>query len=95
MILAQILKRKDAASVVIAVALGLFVAQFTSVFASGLTGYIADLINQAESAPAPIFDWRVSVFEPAMLLIVQTVLLEGLMWVVIGVRGLLRHAKTE
>lgn len=95
MVLVKLLQRKDATSVVVAIALGLFVAQFTSVFASGVTEYMADLINQSQSTSSSVFDWRSVVFEPAMLLIVQTLLLEGLMWVAIGVRGLLRHAKIK
>lgn len=93
MVLIRILQRKDAASIVVAIALGLFVAQFTSVFASGLTEYIADFINQSSTAPAPIFDWRLAVFEPAVLLAVQVVILEVLTRIIIGVRQLLQHAK--
>lgn len=95
MIIIKILQRKDAASVVIAISLGLFVAQFTSVFASAFTDYLANLINQSDMAPAAIFDWRLSVFEPTMLLLVQTVVLEAVARIVIGARQLLIYAKTK
>lgn len=92
MVFIKILQRKDATSVILAVALGLALAQFLSSVAIGLSNAFSLLINQ-DVAVAQAFDWRASLFQPAMLFVLQVVLLELLARVVVWFRRLVIKLK--
>ena len=93
MVFIKILQRKDAASVVIAIALGLALAQFISAVASDLSSVLSVVINNELSFKTPIYDWRTSLFNPAMLLALQVVVLELLLRIVTVFRRLVIKMK--
>lgn len=96
MVFIRILQRKDSASIIIAIALGLALAQFLSTFATGLSTAISLIINQETTTVARVFDWRTSLFQPAMLFILQVASLELLARLVVWFRQLvimLKHHK--
>ncbi len=94
MIFIRILQRKDAAAIILAVALGLAVAQFMSVVALGVSQLLDAAINgNIGGKTGYTYDWRVSLFTPAMLLFLQVIVLELLARIVIGLRRLLRAGR--
>ena len=74
----QLLKRKDGSTLVVAIALGLVLAQFVSVVAGEISDILAVYIGGQAALidPLPVFDWRTMIFEPAMLALLQIVLIE-------------------
>lgn len=74
----QLLKRKDGSTLVVAIALGLVLAQFVSVVAGDISEILAVYIGGQAALidPLPVFDWRTMIFEPAMLALLQIVLIE-------------------
>jgi|GEM_PF-993626 hypothetical protein len=96
MVFIRILQRKDATSVIVAVALGLALAQFMSVVALGLSSLFSTVINGEIGIKAgSIYDWRASLFEPAMLFILQVAVLEVLARIVILFRKLVISYKNK
>lgn len=94
MLFIRILQRKDAAAIILAVALGLAVAQFMSVVALGVSQLLDAAINgNIGGKNGYTYDWRASLFNPAMLLFLQVTILELLARIVIGLRRLLRAGR--
>lgn len=72
------LKRKDGSTLIVAIALGLVLAQFVSVVAGDISHILAVYISgQATLIDSlPVFDWRTMIFEPTMLVLLQILLIE-------------------
>jgi hypothetical protein len=82
MVLVKILKRKDAASVVAAVALGLAVSNFLSTVSSELSARLSGTYEDV----GVVTGWQVTYLQPLVWLVLQVVFLEILSWVVLMVR---------
>ncbi len=96
MVFIRILQRKDVTSIILAVALGLALAQFMSVVALGLSSLFSSIINGDIGVKAgSIYDWRASLFEPAMLFILQVIVLEVLARIVISFRKIVISYKNK
>lgn len=96
MMFIRILQRKDALSIILAIALGLALAQFLSTVATGASTAISLIINQETGAVDRVFGWRASLFQPAMLFVLQVAVLELLARFVVWFRQLvikLKHHK--
>lgn len=92
MAIVKILLRKDASSVIVAVALGLAVAQFITVVVDSVTQLLSGWIG---STTMFRFDWRVNLFDPSMLLLVQLAVLELLARATVGLRQLVINVKNN
>jgi hypothetical protein len=88
----RLLLRKDAASVIVAIVLGLAVTQFVSVIADSVTQLLSSWIG---SGLAPRFDWRINLFDPFMLLVLQVAVLELLARTSIMFRQLVINARAK
>lgn len=94
MVLVKILKRKDAASVLVAVLLAMILSQPLMTTTMRLAGNIAG----TESGPYGSSgmggtDWQSEYLFPAVWAILQILLLEILCWVYIWVLAVLRRAR--
>ncbi len=89
----RILKRKDAVSIILAVVLGLVVAQFISSVALSLSALLSELINQAPVQGVRQFEWRSGIFDPAIAMVLQILVLEIFLQIVIRTNNLLEKAK--
>jgi hypothetical protein len=88
----KVLLRKDAASVIIAIVLGLVVTQFVSVIADSVIQVLSGWIG---SSSAFQYDWRLYLFDPMILLALQIIVLELLARVTIVFRQLVINAKAK
>lgn len=80
MYIVKILKRKDAASVIVAVVLALLLVNVTTV----LTGDLATYLSGIEIPGGP--DWREGVVRQLVAALLQVIVLEAILRVVIYVR---------
>ncbi|MBX4197609.1 hypothetical protein KW801_03595 [Candidatus Saccharibacteria bacterium] len=84
MILVKVLKRKDASSVVVAVAVGLVI--FT--FVSSITERLASRLSSRN--PQPVVDWHSQYLYPLVLAVLELLVLEILgwlyVWAVVGMK---------
>ncbi|HEY5550227.1 MAG TPA: hypothetical protein VIK37_03475 [Candidatus Saccharimonadales bacterium] len=71
----KVLKRKDASSVVVAVVVGLIIAQLLP----ALVGRLASVLSGVNVAPAG--DWQEQYLVPVVNAVLQLLLLEVLLWV--------------
>lgn len=76
MILVKILKRRDAASVIVAVVLGFLLVQLVSVLAMRLTAYLSGADGQLGGFSAQGIGWRVEYLQPVVGFVLAVVLLE-------------------
>lgn len=89
MYIIKLLKRKDAASVVVAVVLGLLLLQLLS----ALTGELSFYLSGAEGLKS--IGWREDYIQPGVNFILQVVLLEAFLRVAIFLRPYFVSKKTK
>lgn len=80
MYIVKVLKRKDAASVIVAVVLALILSGITTI----LTGDLATYLSGIEHSGNVL--WRENVVRPLIAAVLQVILLEALLRIVIFVR---------
>ena len=94
MVLVKILKRRDAASVLVAVVIAMIISQPLTSTTIRLASNIAGVDNGAQGGYAPSgADWQTEYLFPVVWAIVQILVLEVVCWVYIGVVAVLRRAK--
>ncbi len=86
MYIVRILKRKDAASVVVAIVLALILSGIVSVLTGDLSTYLSGIEKTAT-------DWRGDVVRPLIHAGLQLILLEAVLRLVINVRPLFVRRK--
>jgi|AntRauTorcE11897_2_1112592.scaffolds.fasta_scaffold41823_2 hypothetical protein len=85
----KILQRKDMASGIVAIALGFALAQFLTVVADGFSVFFSGIVNTSSVS----YNWRNSLFDPSILLVLQIVILEVFARLTIAFRQLVINAK--
>lgn len=95
MAIVRILLRKDSASVVVAIVLGLVLAQFIYVISLEFSTVIGNWINQEVPVSGAGYDWRESLFDPTMLLIIQVLVLEFFLRLAVGLRKLVIKLRSK
>jgi len=83
MVLTKILKRRDAASVVVAVLVALILTQPIAQVTSHLAGSISGLKNGQYGYSPPGSGWKEEYLYPVVWAILQLVLIEILAWIVV------------
>lgn len=81
MVLVKVLKRKDASSVVVAVAVGLIIFSFLST----VTGPLAAEISSIN--PQQVGEWRNQYLLPFVAAVLQLIFLEVLGWIYVWAAG--------
>lgn len=79
MVLVKVLERRDASSLIVAIAAGLAVGSFVMGLANSLVGWILD--------NGPSMDFVDDILQPVFVLILVFLLLEGLARLTIAARG--------
>lgn len=92
MAIIKVLLRKDAASVIVAIVLGLAVTQFVSVIADSFTRVLSGWIGPGVGFE---YNWRSNIFDPVMLLALQVIVLEVLAHLTIAFRQLVINVKAK
>lgn len=87
MYIVKIMKRKDVASVVVAIVLGYILLGIVSVLTSDLSFYLSGMESKT------VTEWRANVVQPLMHAALQIILLEALLRIVIYVRPLFVRRK--
>lgn len=78
----KVLRRGDAASVVVAVVLGMALAQFTQALAGNLSGPLSGLNDgQYYTMSPPGVGWRGEYLQPLVALALELIVLEALLWI--------------
>jgi len=77
----KVLKRKDAASVVVAIVLAIIISTFLSSFTTYLAGMWSGLSNGQYGTAFPGSGWRGEYMYPFLWAALQIVVLELLIWV--------------
>lgn len=80
MYIVKILKRKDAASVVVAIVLGLMLVELLPILTQDLATYLSGVTD------SPNLDWRVSVVQPIIAIFLKVIVLEAILRALIYVR---------
>lgn len=88
----RVLKRKDAASVIVAVVLAMIVLQFLSQVTVELANTISGL-GEGESYASSGGDWKVTYLLPTVSAALQVIALELLIWVYAFLAGMFKNAK--
>jgi hypothetical protein len=81
MVLIKILKRRDAASIVVAILVAMIIAQPLSLTTSRLAGKISDVHNGFGSYVGPGGGWKNEYLFPIVWALVQLLVLEILAWI--------------
>ncbi|MFA5004310.1 MAG: hypothetical protein WC498_03490 [Candidatus Saccharimonadales bacterium] len=76
MAIVQVLKRKDAASVIVAVVVAMVLSQFVTQFVGGLAGKLSGQKDGQFVSFAPFTGWRGQYLYPFVLLVLELILLE-------------------
>ena len=91
MVLVKVLKRKDAASVVVAVVVGLVLLQFVTAVTTHPSGWISGLQSgQYASSGAPGTGWKGEYLYPTVAAALQLIALEVLGWIYVWVAGAMK-----
>jgi hypothetical protein len=86
MVIVQILKRKDASSVVVAIVLGLILLTLLSSVTGELSAKISGTADLGGYAGSP--SWKLTYLQPVVAAALQVIALEVLGWVYVFVKGL-------
>ena len=86
MVIVQILKRKDASSVVVAIVLGLILITLLSSVTGELAAKISGTTDLGGYAASP--DWKLTYLQPVVAAALQVIALEVLGWVYVFAKGL-------
>lgn len=89
MVVVRVLKRKDAASVLVAIVLAIAVSTFLASVSIELSNKIAGVETGLDVAR----EWQEVYLQPFILLLLQVVFLEVLAWIVIGLKDFWKSAK--
>lgn len=89
MYIVKVLKRKDAASVVVAVILALILAEVLPTVTSDLATYLSGIDSDSAS------EWRFTVIRPIISTILQVIVLEAFLRVAIFLRPFFVTKKTS
>jgi len=82
MVVVRMLKRRDAASVVIAVAVALILYALVSAVSDPLAS------NLSDRNPVPVSDWHTQYLYPVVLAAIELIALEILGWIYVAVHSL-------
>jgi hypothetical protein len=96
MVTVRILKRKDAASVAVAVAIGWILVQFVQIISSNWATRIANMGRQSGMygiGAGPGSSWRDEYLAPVLTLILGLIVLEVVLWVAVTLRASLVRRK--
>jgi hypothetical protein len=89
MVIIRVLKRKDGASLVVGVALGLLLANLLTVLPQDLAFRISGLETNAGGA----LGWKSTYLQPILVFLLQVILLEILVWIYVWVVDALKPTK--
>jgi hypothetical protein len=90
MYVVKVLKRKDAASIAVAVAIAWMFVMWAPQMVGQLSGTLSGVSdNQFYSYGGPGADWKVTYLQPTVLAILQFILLELVLRIIIAFRSVL------
>ena len=89
MYIVKVLKRKDAASVVIAIVLALIIAELLPTVTSDLATYLSGIEASSRT------EWRFGIVRPVLSAFVQVVLLEAILRIAIYLRPMFVQKKKK
>lgn len=91
----KVLKRKDGATVVVAVALGFAIANFMINITTQMSSRLVDRMGAGPTPYSPIGDWRREYLMPFLALLFAIVTLELLIWIYVGLHNLVVNSKKK
>lgn len=88
MVIVQILKRKDASSVVVAIVLGLILLTLLSSVTGELAAKISGTTDLGGFAAGP--SWKITYLQPTVAAALQVIALEVLGWLYVYAKGIVK-----
>jgi hypothetical protein len=95
MYILRLLARKDASSVIVAVVIGLSLAQLISTIGMHLNTLLDTVINQSVLTAFQEFSWRDGVFSPIVVFVIHMIVLEIVLQIILRLRQLFIKATTK
>jgi flagellar biosynthesis protein FlhB len=89
MYVVKVLKRKDAASIAVAVAIAWIFVMWAPIMVGELSGMLSGVSDNQYMYSAPGSDWKVTYLQPTILAILQFILLEVVLRIIIAFRNVL------